>query len=187
MLNFQLSKQLPTPEVPTDTQKPYMGMPLVPCHLHQSLHRASTLCCSTSPVFACTWQNLHACGRVSLQVAELIWQLQSIFKQHARMKSVAATAGTDVARKMIILGRECGLAIEMQQVTVQSLVPPQLADVQSADDFMAQLPQVTARVCCSHACPIIQAVILRHSEYACHSMLALHAFCCADKPYCQLP
>jgi len=47
---------------------------------------------------------------------------------------------------MIILGRECGLAIEMQQVTVQSLVPPQLAETQSADDFMAQLPQVW------HAC-----------------------------------
>jgi len=51
-------------------------------------------------------------------------------------------AGTDVARKMIILGRECGLAVEMQQVHVQSLVPPQLADTQSADDFMARLPQV---------------------------------------------
>ncbi len=51
-------------------------------------------------------------------------------------------AGTDVARKMIILGRECGLAVEMQQVHVQSLVPPQLADTQSADDFMGRLPQV---------------------------------------------
>ena len=45
---------------------------------------------------------------------------------------------------MIILGRECGLAIEMQQVSVQSLVPPQLADAQSAEDFMARLPQVCA-------------------------------------------
>ena len=51
--------------------------------------------------------------------------------------------GTDVARKMIILGRECGLAVDMQSVKVQSLVPPQLAESQSADDFMAQLPQVT--------------------------------------------
>ncbi|KAL3159243.1 hypothetical protein ABBQ32_011213 [Trebouxia sp. C0010 RCD-2024] len=51
-------------------------------------------------------------------------------------------AGTDVARKMVILGRECGLAIEMQQVTVESLVPPQLADAKSAEDFMHQLPQV---------------------------------------------
>lgn len=54
----------------------------------------------------------------------------------------ALHAGTDVARKMIILGRECGLAIEMQQVTVESLVPPQLADAKSAQDFMHQLPQV---------------------------------------------
>ena len=43
---------------------------------------------------------------------------------------------------MIILGRECGLAIEMQQVSVQSLVPPQLADAQSAEDFMTRLSQV---------------------------------------------
>ena len=43
---------------------------------------------------------------------------------------------------MIILGRECGLAVEMQQVHVQSLVPPQLADTQSAGDFMERLPQV---------------------------------------------
>lgn len=43
---------------------------------------------------------------------------------------------------MVILGRECGLAIEMQQVTVQSLVPPQLADAKSAEEFMQQLPQV---------------------------------------------
>ena len=50
--------------------------------------------------------------------------------------------GTDVARKMIILGRECGLAIEMQQVTVESLVPPQLANAKSAEEFMDQLPQV---------------------------------------------
>ena len=47
-----------------------------------------------------------------------------------------------MARKMVILGRECGLAIEMQQVTVQSLVPPQLADAKSAEEFMQQLPQV---------------------------------------------
>ena len=53
-------------------------------------------------------------------------------------------AGTDVARKMVILGRECGLAIEMEQVTVQSLVPPQLADAKSAEEFMQQLPQVLA-------------------------------------------
>ena len=57
------------------------------------------------------------------------------------MLGIACT-GTDVARKMIILGRECGLAIEMQQVTVESLVPPQLANAKSAEDFMDQLPQV---------------------------------------------
>ena len=46
---------------------------------------------------------------------------------------------------MIILGRECGLAIEMDQVKVQSLVPEQLSGVTSVQDFMAALPQVRCR------------------------------------------
>ena len=57
-------------------------------------------------------------------------------------------AGTDVARKMIILGRECGLAIEMEQVNVQSLVPDQLSSVTSAEDFMLALPQVMLGASC---------------------------------------
>ncbi len=58
---------------------------------------------------------------------------------------------------MIILGRECGLAVEMQQVHVQSLVPPQLADTQSADDFMERLPQVWQHFT---GFPLIQTQIL---------------------------
>lgn len=81
------------------------------------------------------------------------------------------SAGTDVARKMIILGRECGLAVEMQQVKVQSLVPPQLADTASADDFMAQLPQVC----------LVQAVYtklgknqLQHTDFLVYCMSCLN-------------
>ncbi len=70
---------------------------------------------------------------------------------------ILSAAGTDVARKMIILGRECGLAVEMQQVHVQSLVPPQLADTQSADDFMERLPQVWQHFT---GFPLIQTQIL---------------------------
>lgn len=55
--------------------------------------------------------------------------------------------GTDVARKMIILGRECGLDIEMSNVKVQSLVPEQLSGVTSVQDFMAALPQVGTNIC----------------------------------------
>jgi aspartokinase/homoserine dehydrogenase 1 len=49
-------------------------------------------------------------------------------------------SGTDVARKLIILGREMGLDLEMSDVKVESLVPPGL-EHGSIDDFMAKLPR----------------------------------------------
>ncbi|KAJ0818666.1 putative homoserine dehydrogenase, Aspartate kinase [Helianthus annuus] len=49
-------------------------------------------------------------------------------------------AGTDVARKVIILARECGLNLELSDIPVQSLVPDPLKETASVDDFMQQLP-----------------------------------------------
>ncbi|KAJ0437308.1 putative homoserine dehydrogenase, Aspartate kinase [Helianthus annuus] len=49
-------------------------------------------------------------------------------------------AGTDVARKVIILARECGLDLELSDIPVQSLVPDPLKETASVDDFMQQLP-----------------------------------------------
>ncbi|HVW67625.1 MAG TPA: bifunctional aspartate kinase/homoserine dehydrogenase I [Steroidobacteraceae bacterium] len=48
-------------------------------------------------------------------------------------------SGTDVARKLIILGREMGLDLEMSDVKVESLVPPGL-EKGSIEDFMSRLP-----------------------------------------------
>lgn len=48
----------------------------------------------------------------------------------------------DVARKVVILAREAGLRTELADVAVQSLVPEPLADAVSAEEFLAQLPQV---------------------------------------------
>jgi aspartokinase/homoserine dehydrogenase 1 len=48
-------------------------------------------------------------------------------------------SGTDVARKVVILGREMGLPLELGQLRVQSLVPPDLTRG-SVADFMAALP-----------------------------------------------
>jgi homoserine dehydrogenase len=52
-------------------------------------------------------------------------------------------AGLDVARKVVILARECGLEVELEDMAVQSLVPEQLSgpDV-GVEAFMQQLPQV---------------------------------------------
>lgn len=48
----------------------------------------------------------------------------------------------DVARKVVILARECGLNVELSDVSVDSLVPEPLQAAQSAEEFMAGLPQV---------------------------------------------
>ncbi|HET7810550.1 MAG TPA: bifunctional aspartate kinase/homoserine dehydrogenase I [Steroidobacteraceae bacterium] len=49
-------------------------------------------------------------------------------------------SGTDFVRKVIILGREMGLKLEMKDVQVESLIPPGL-EKGSIDDFLAKLPQ----------------------------------------------
>jgi aspartokinase/homoserine dehydrogenase 1 len=49
-------------------------------------------------------------------------------------------SGTDVARKLIILGREMGLKLELKDVQVESLVPGELAGGTS-EEFLAQLPR----------------------------------------------
>jgi aspartokinase/homoserine dehydrogenase 1 len=49
-------------------------------------------------------------------------------------------SGLDVARKLIILGREMGLALELSNVQVQSLVPGGL-EKGSIEDFLNQLPK----------------------------------------------
>src|ERR1700730_219666 len=48
-------------------------------------------------------------------------------------------SGMDVARKLIILGREMGLTLEMSDVEVKGLVPNSLQNV-GVDEFMERLP-----------------------------------------------
>ena len=49
-------------------------------------------------------------------------------------------SGTDVARKIIILGREMGLGLELADVKVESLVPAELRSG-SIEEFMQELPR----------------------------------------------
>jgi len=50
-------------------------------------------------------------------------------------------SGTDVARKVVILARECGLDLELEDIPVQSLVPEPLRETESVEAFMAALPE----------------------------------------------
>ena len=52
-------------------------------------------------------------------------------------------SGTDVARKLIILGREMGLQLELKDVKLESLVPAALSGC-SAQEFLDRLPEFDA-------------------------------------------
>lgn len=53
-----------------------------------------------------------------------------------------SSAGMDVARKVVILARECGLSMELQDVEIESLVPQSLQVSTSAAAFLSDLPKV---------------------------------------------
>jgi aspartokinase/homoserine dehydrogenase 1 len=71
-------------------------------------------------------------------------------------------SGTDVARKLIILGREMGLPLELQAVRVESLVPADLA-AGSIDDFMEQLPRYDAALAERLAAARTRGKVLRYT------------------------
>jgi len=47
--------------------------------------------------------------------------------------------GMDVARKLLILAREAGFALEMQDIELQNILPPDCSQAKSVDDFYAKL------------------------------------------------
>jgi len=54
--------------------------------------------------------------------------------------------GTDVARKVTILARECGLQLELSDIPIESLVPEALRGLNSSEEYMARLPEFDAEM-----------------------------------------
>ncbi|MGD9599049.1 MAG: bifunctional aspartate kinase/homoserine dehydrogenase I [Steroidobacteraceae bacterium] len=70
-------------------------------------------------------------------------------------------SGTDVARKLIILGREMGLALELGDVRVESLVPAGL-EHGPIDEFLRRLPAQDAAMQARYAAAQARGKVLRY-------------------------
>ena len=71
-------------------------------------------------------------------------------------------SGEDVARKLIILGREMGLTLELQDVQVESLVPAELAGG-SIEEFMAHLPRYDTAIAARLEAARARGKVLRYT------------------------
>src|SRR5580698_7786876 len=70
-------------------------------------------------------------------------------------------SGMDVARKLIILGREMGLTLEMADVQVQGLVPRSLEDC-SVDEFMQRISEFDSLMALKHSNAAKKNQVLRY-------------------------
>jgi aspartokinase/homoserine dehydrogenase 1 len=72
-------------------------------------------------------------------------------------------SGLDVARKLLILARELGASIELGDVEVAGVLPPDFDAAGSVDDFLAGLPRLDALFETRRAQLTAEGKVLRHA------------------------
>ena len=70
-------------------------------------------------------------------------------------------SGTDVARKLVILGREMGLRLELSGVELEGLIPSSLGAC-SVDEFMSRVPELDAPMLARLQAAAAKGCVLRY-------------------------
>jgi aspartokinase/homoserine dehydrogenase 1 len=73
----------------------------------------------------------------------------------------ADLAGEDVARKLLILARDSGFALERSRIEVENLVPETLRDL-PLEDFLSRLPELDRVLAARHASAVRCGGVLRY-------------------------
>jgi aspartokinase/homoserine dehydrogenase 1 len=71
-------------------------------------------------------------------------------------------SGQDVGRKLLILAREAGNALELTDIKIENLIPKQLRQIKSVDEFFGKLPQYDAFFEAKRVAAGKQGLVLRY-------------------------
>jgi aspartokinase/homoserine dehydrogenase 1 len=88
-------------------------------------------------IFSGTLSYLFNTFNGAMPFSELVRQAQA--KGYTEPDPRDDLSGTDVARKLLILGREMGLSLELKDIEVESLVPSSCSAQDSVEDFYNKL------------------------------------------------